>query len=354
MPIRPGLPLLVMAALASSPAAGQVPAEPTPDALTISESGWIGGAYAIPGQPRRFSHCGITLAAPDGDSLIFAMDADAALSLAVLAADLSLAAGTTLPAELQVDALAPVALPAVAAAGGLVLLPTGGDPRLTETLRAGRVLKLAIGDLVVSFALDGTFRALAALDACVSAAKAYDGPLPQAFLPTADAAPRAGPVAPPPADGMSRLALERLLSAAGIEDIRFPAAADVQAEGLGLSHVWQVGPVVGGLRQETRSVDPDLDAFAARFIDHLRSRCRGDSVVEIGETDPASGSYAVKPAHLQCTFEGVTSFVALVFALDGDHYSAFFHEGPRGSSDIARDMTDRIESLIRELIATAG
>ena len=353
MPSRFGPTILVMAALATTSAFAQAPSPTAPTALSISESGWIGGAYAVPGQPRRFSHCGIALAAPEGDSLIFAMDGDAALTLAVVGADRSLPAGTTLTAEIRIDALAPVTLPAIAAAGGLILLPTGADTPLLGNLRAGRALEVALGDTVMSFTLDGTFRALSALDACVVAAATFDGPLPQAMLPGADAAPQAGP-ASPPVDGMSRLALERLLAAAGIEGAHFPSAAEVDADGLGLSHVWQVGPVVGGLRQEARSPEPDLEAFAARFIDHLRGRCRGDSVVDVGETEPAADSYAVKPARLQCTVGGVTSFVALVFALDGDHYSVFFHEGPQGSSDIARDMTDRIETLIRELIATAG
>ena len=353
MPIRRRLPILVMAALATSSVTGQAPASPTPDALTVSESGWIGGAYAVPGQPRSFSHCGITLAAPDGDSLIFAMDAGSTLTLAVVAAGRALPAGTTLLAEVRIDDRASVTLPAIAAAGGLILLPTGGDTPLLGNLREGRVLQVTMGDMALSFPLDGTYRALAALDACVVAAKTFEGPLPQAMLPSADAAPQAGQMVPP-ADGMSRLALERLLSAAGIEGVRFPAAADVDADGLGLSHVWQVGPVVGGLRQETRSREPDLDDFAGRFIDNLRGRCPGDSVVETGETQPATDSYAVKPARLQCTVGGVTSFVALVFALDGDHYSVFFHEGPQEASDIARDMTARIEALIRELIATAG
>lgn len=372
---RPALLFPALAAVllstAALPAAAQDEARPSgPPEFRIDESGWTGGAVARDG---RFSHCAISRDVGDGRVVVFQVSPAFQLNVVVASEAWTLEPGQEFSARIAVDDRLSKQYPAVNAAENAVLVASGRDQELVESLMRGSTATVDIPDLdAFAIPLTGTFNAFQDLQSCIQKAREMieeaqgqaggqaGGQVGENGGPagTGEArAPGGAPTVPSgrspnaPPTGMDARALMSLLRDAGFEEIALADPASIPENELALSHVWQIDEsLIGGLHQRPRDQDADMAGFVDAYTQVLADRCPGQAEVETGETQLVRDLYAFADATVDCTGEsGGSAHVALFFALDDNHYSAFFHETTIGQAERADRRTALIADYIRAL-----
>ncbi|WP_366654115.1 hypothetical protein [Fodinicurvata sp. EGI_FJ10296] len=338
-----------LALVAAVPASGLLAsAVEAQEAFAINASGWEGGAYAEPGSDN-FSHCGISRDITEDLTVVFSLNPRRNLNVGFLRPSWSMAEGTEADVTLDVDGSLSRDIGALPASPNLLIVPLGRDADLVEALKLGRTMNAEINhpdveDGSISVPLTGTMVGLNGLEDCIDTALEMgvaDASAPE----TPQEVPGIDPSAP-----MDRQTLAELLRAAGFEEIRFAPEEQVPEDELELNHVWQVGPVVGGLHQVPRGgPEVEIDAFGDAYVDVLAGRCPGALETEVSETHIFDNEYALRYDLVECTADEGAAYVALLFTLDDYHYSAFFHEGDPENRGVAEEATLRIDQVIRSL-----
>lgn len=370
---RPTLVLPALAAVllstAALPAAAQDGARPSgPPEFRIDESGWTGGAVAREG---RFSHCAISREVGEGRVVVFQVSPAFQLNVVVASEAWTLEPGQEFSARIGVDDRLSKQYPAVNAAENAVLVASGRDQELVEALMRGSTATVDVPDLdAFSIPLTGTFNAFQDLQSCIQKAREMIAEAQGQGQGEGQAgdnggqagagearAPGGAPTVPSgrspnaPPTGMDARALMGLLRDAGFEEIALADPASIPENELALSHVWQIDEsLIGGLHQRPRDENADMAGFVDAYTQVLADRCPGQAEVEIGDTQLVRDLYAFADATVDCTGEsGGSAHVALFFALDDNHYSAFFHETTIGQADRADRRTALIADYIRAL-----
>jgi hypothetical protein len=198
------------------------------------------------------------------------------------------------------------------------------------------------------FPLDGTARSLNALRQCVEQVNELMASDPEALQGQPQGPPNAMPIE----------ALASILNAAGLEDLAFMDPEAVPDNALDLRFVWRAGPedapVIGGLHQEPRGEEVQIDRFAESYINTLRDFCPEGFSSEIGETELIEDNYALKTAEAECVTEEGADFVSLFFALDDFNYSVFYHMTSADNRAAAAAATDGVIEVVRELAGEAA
>ena len=336
---------LASAVLAAGMSASTATAQ---EAFTISAGGWEGGAYAQP-ESDEFSHCGISRDITDDLTVVFSLNPRRNLNVGFLRPSWTMSEGQEADVTLDVDGSLSREIGALPASPNLLIVPLGRDAELVDALKRGLTLNTTIehpdiGGETIEVPLSGTMVGLSGLEECIDTALEM-GVAEESAPATPQEVPGADPAAP-----MDRQTLAELLRAAGFEDIRFAPDEQIPRDELDLSHVWQVGPVVGGLHQVPRSgPGVEIESFGDGYVDVLANRCPGALEVEISETHIFDNQYALRYDLVECTADEGAAYVALLFTLDDYHYSAFFHEGDPEAREVAEEATLRIDQVIRSL-----
>jgi hypothetical protein len=217
----------------------------------------------------------------------------------------------------------------------------GPNRQLFDRLKRGNVLtvKSDLGDL--EFPLTGSFAALDALARCVQAAQTL----------AAAGTPPGAAEGPVPRE-MSQEAVLQTLELAGLKDVQFLPPAEVPADDLALSHIWRVGPMIGGLHQEPRNGEAiRIDEIADRYAAMLKDRCPGEFTVDSQPFEPLLDVFAIKTTAVQCTSPQPenSGYVSLFLALDQFHYSVFMHQTSLANKAVADEVSRGLANTIRTL-----
>ena len=329
--------------LVTPPAGAQ---EPDGEFL-IDVQGWRGGAYGQQ-DTGSFSHCGISRTFDNGATLVFQTNPQRFTNIAVISEDWTLEPQAESPARLRIDDGLERTLGAVAAEATVLVIPTGDDEELYQALRRGNTLTIETPTAQWEFPLVGTARSLNELRACVDRVNELVTSDPEELRPDAGELP----------NGMPIEALASILNAAGLEDLAFMAPEAVPDNALDLLFVWRTGPeeapVIGGLHQQPRGEDVQMDRFATGYIDILRDICPEGFESQIGETELIADAYALSTAEAECVTEEGADFVSLFFALDDFNYSVFYHMTSADNRAAAESATEGVAGVVRDLANQAA
>ncbi len=315
--------------------AGPAPAqEPTPE-FRIDVSGWVGGAQAAR-DTQQFSHCGINREYDDGLTLFFLLSPQYEVNIGLLNPAWSLTADQRTVAQVRVDRTFDGEFPARAIGENVLIVTTGVDEGLIERLMRGNELTVVTGMGDQRFSLIGTFAGLTALRSCVDTARRLIAAAPQGGAPAQDAPP------------MSADALAGILRDAGLQGAAIGAPTEGSEDPLDPGFVWVIGPLRGGVHQDRRGETVEMDSFANRYIARFETACGGAFERVVQPAEVVRDVYAMKTATVQCGDPENGTFVALFFALDDGHYTAFFHESSIADKELAIDATTRIRQLVSQ------
>ena len=192
--------------------------------------------------------------------------------------------------------------------------------------------------------LTGTADSLSALRNCVETAVELIAANPET-VPTE--APREVP-------GITLEGLANILTAAGIQDLRFLASDRIPVNDMRLRFVWRTGAVLGGLHQSPRGQRVEIGSFARAYLDVFEAFCPNRFEPEFEDVEVIGETYGFMHASLICATADAENYVAFFFALDDNNYSAFFHQVQLPLGDEARDASEAVGRVIRELAASAA
>ncbi|HSM42206.1 MAG TPA: hypothetical protein VK862_15750 [Afifellaceae bacterium] len=139
-------------------------------------AGWEGGAYAAD-RTGRFASCVVVAKYGNGTSLFFKMGAEYQVDIGITSPNWTLGEGERFDASLSVDDVAPFTGRGYAVARNAAIFPIRTDPASYDLFRRGRVLDVSFSGKTYRYRLDGTSRALARLELCVSENRDFAGPV---------------------------------------------------------------------------------------------------------------------------------------------------------------------------------
>jgi len=359
-PVPPAKPAEAPAAPAAQPAQAQAAPQgqqaPAPKEFMIDAGGWKGGAFANP-QTKQFSHCGIQKAYDGGVTLVLSMNPNYMFNVALIKQGWGLKEGEKGQARVRVDtAYDNKKLEAIPGSPDAYIIPTGQSGDLFQALAKGSKAIVTVPKGEFTFPLSGTLAGLNALKDCTEAARKL---IAQAQ------GNGGGQNAQNPGDprnlvgaqgfGMPVGALEGILKSAGLQNVAIADPRKLPRDPLQINHAWQVGTdgkLVGGVHQEPRGDAVEIDQFAKRYLEIMKSVCSTDWQ---SSDQPAviEGPYAIKRAELSCTMNQQHIFAALVFTLDDNYYSAFFHQALQADKGLAEDAAKKLGDYIQGQMAAA-
>ncbi|WP_225767037.1 hypothetical protein [Inquilinus sp. Marseille-Q2685] len=356
-PAPPAKPAEAPAAPAAQPAPAQgQPAQaapqgqqvPLPKEFKIDAGGWKGGAVPNPSN-GQFAYCGIQKPYDGNQLLSFQMAPDYAFNVAVIRKDWGLKEGDKGQGRIRVDGSFDKSFEALPVNPEAFVLPAAaqsGD--LFQALAKGNKAIVTTPKGEYTFALTGTGAGLGALKSCIDAARKL---LTQARANNPPADPRT--LIGAQGFGMPVGALQDILVGAGLKDVGIADPRKLPRDPLQINQAWQVGTdgkVVGGLHQEPRGDAVEIDQFAKRYLEIMKSVC-GTDWQSSDQPAVIEGPYAVKRAELSCTMNQQKIAASLVFTLDDNYYSAFFHQALQTDKALADDASGKLATFIQTQMA---
>jgi hypothetical protein len=355
-PAQPAAPAPAAPAAQAQPPAAQGQQAPTPKEFLIDAGGWKGGAFANP-NTRQFSYCGIQKVYDAGLTLVFQMNPNYNFNLAVLKQGWGLKEGDKGQARIRVDATYDKKFDAVPGSPEAYVVPTGQNGDLFQALAKGSKAIVTTPKGEFTFPLSGTLAGLNALRDCNEAARK--------LIASAQGAAPAGGGAPAAANndpraligaqgfGMPVGALQDTLHAAGLENVAIADPRKLPRDPLQINQAWQVGTdgkVVGGLHQEPRGDAIEIDQFAKRYLEIMKSVCATDWQSS-DQPSVVNGPYAIKRAELSCKMGEQAISASLVFTLDDNYYTAFFHQSLLAEKSLSEDASKKLGDFIEKQMA---
>jgi len=222
---------------------------------------------------------------------------------------------------------------AIALSDDTLLLEMGTNPSFSKNLRQAAALSVGKGSQKIHFALPYMPPLLSALQHC---AKGTQAPAQVAPEPRKTAMPPAAPAKPPreevkEEDGNLPLKLLSLLQSAGLKDITPFPMDNIPQEKRVADFVWETGPVLGGIREQTVPEGHNLSQLIGLHLKGLKQKCGGDFTASIQKEQTASHAL-LRFVEANCAFPEdlakPTVIVALAFALTPERvFTVFTHEG---------------------------
>ncbi|WP_034852724.1 hypothetical protein [Inquilinus limosus] len=355
-PEQPAKPAEAPAAPAAQPQQQTPPAQgapqqgrqvPLPKEFRIDAGGWRGGAVPNPSN-GQFAYCGIQKPYDGNSALSFQMAPDYAFNVALIRKDWGLKEGDKGQGRIRVDASFDKSFEALPVNPEAYVIPTGPNGDLFQAIAKGNKAIVTTPKGEYTFPLTGTGAGLAALKSCIDAARQLIAQS-QANNPPVDPRTLIGAQG----FGMPVGALQDILNGAGLQNVGIADPRKLPRDPLQINQAWQVGTdgkVVGGLHQEPRGDAVEIDQFAKRYLEIMKSVCNTDWQ---SSDQPAviMGPYAMKRADLSCTMNQQKIAAALVFTLDDNYYSAFFHQALQTDKALAEDASAKLADFIQKQMA---
>jgi hypothetical protein len=355
-PAQPAKPAEAPAAAQPAQAAPQGRQAPLPKEFKIDAGGWKGGAVPNP-QNQQFSHCDVSKPYDGGMTLAFTLNPNYLFNVAVVKQNWGLKEADKGKGRIRVDAAYDKQFDIVPVSPVAYVLPVGQDGQLFQLLAKGSKAIVTTPKGEFTFALTGTGAALGGLRDCIETARKL---IAQAQGSAGNAGaggqqqggdPRA--LIGAQGFGMPVGALQDILNGAGIKDVGIADPRKLPRDPLQINQAWQVGTdgkVVGGLHQEPRGDAVEIDQFAKRYLEIMKSVC-GTDWQSSDQPAVVEGPYAVKRAELSCTMNQQKIAASLVFTLDDNYYSAFFHQALETEKALADDASGKLATFIQTQMA---
>ncbi|MGF6229062.1 hypothetical protein QFZ27_003017 [Inquilinus ginsengisoli] len=343
---------------APAQAAPQGRQAPLPKEFKIDAGGWKGGAVPNP-QNQQFSHCDVSKPYDGGMTLAFTLNPNYLFNVAVVKQNWGLKEADKGKGRIRVDAAYDKQFDIVPVSPVAYVLPVGQDGQLFQLLAKGSKAIVTTPKGEFTFALTGTGAALGGLRDCIETARKL---IAQAQGNAGAGGQQQGgqqqggdPRALIGAQGfgMPVGALQDILNGAGIKDVGIADPRKLPRDPLQINQAWQVGTdgkVVGGLHQEPRGDAVEIDQFAKRYLEIMKSVC-GTDWQSSDQPAVIEGPYAVKRAELSCTMNQQKIAASLVFTLDDNYYSAFFHQALETEKALADDASGKLATFIQTQMA---
>jgi hypothetical protein len=346
-----GAPAAPAAPAPAAPQQGQAAPQgqqaPTPKEFVIDANGWKGGAVPNP-QNQQFSHCDISKPYDNGMTLAFTLNPNFLFNVAVVKQNWGLKEGEKAKGRIRVDTAYDKQVDIVPVSPVAYVLPVGQDGDLFQALAKGSKAIVTTPKGEFTFPLTGTGAGLTALKNCIDTAR---GLIAKAQAATPQADPRT--LVGAQGFGMPVGALQDILNSAGLKEVGIADPRKLPRDPLQINQAWQVGTdgkVVGGLHQEPRGDAVEIDQFAKRYLEIMKSVC-GTDWQSSDQPAAIEGPYAVKRAELSCTMNQQKIAAALVFTLDDNYYSAFFHQTLESDKALAEDASNKLATFIQAQMA---
>jgi hypothetical protein len=346
-----GAPAAPAAPAPAAPQQGQAAPQgqqaPTPKEFVIDANGWKGGAVPNP-QNQQFSHCDISKPYDNGMTLAFTLNPNFLFNVAVVKQNWGLKEGEKAKGRIRVDTAYDKQVDIVPVSPVAYVLPVGQDGYLFQALAKGSKAIVTTPKGEFTFPLTGTGAGLTALKNCIDTAR---GLIAKAQAATPQADPRT--LVGAQGFGMPVGALQDILNSAGLKEVGIADPRKLPRDPLQINQAWQVGTdgkVVGGLHQEPRGDAVEIDQFAKRYLEIMKSVC-GTDWQSSDQPAAIEGPYAVKRAELSCTMNQQKIAAALVFTLDDNYYSAFFHQTLESDKALAEDASNKLATFIQAQMA---
>jgi len=354
-PAKPAEAPAAPAQPAPAQAAPQGQQAPMPKEFRIDAGGWKGGAVPNPTN-KQFSHCDVSKAYDGGLTLAFTLNPNYQLNVAVVKQNWGLKEADKGKGRIRVDATYDKPFDVVPVSPVAYVLPVGQDADLMQLLAKGSKAIVTTPKGEFTFALTGTGAALGGLRDCIETARkliaqAQGNAGGQQGQQQGGGDPRT--LIGAQGFGMPVGALQDILNGAGIKDVGIADPRKLPRDPLQINQAWQVGTdgkVVGGLHQEPRGDAVEIDQFAKRYLEIMKSVC-GTDWQSSDQPAAIEGPYAVKRAELSCTMNQQKIAASLVFTLDDNYYSAFFHQALQTDKALADDASGKLATFIQTQMA---
>jgi len=354
-PAKPAEAPAAPAQPAPAQAAPQGQQAPMPKEFRIDAGGWKGGAVPNPTN-KQFSHCDVSKAYDGGLTLAFTLNPNYQLNVAVVKQNWGLKEADKGKGRIRVDATYDKPFDVVPVSPVAYVLPVGQDADLMQLLAKGSKAIVTTPKGEFTFALTGTGAALGGLRDCIETARkliaqAQGNAGGQQGQQQGGGDPRN--LIGAQGFGMPVGALQDILNGAGIKDVGIADPRKLPRDPLQINQAWQVGTdgkVVGGLHQEPRGDAVEIDQFAKRYLEIMKSVC-GTDWQSSDQPAAIEGPYAVKRAELSCTMNQQKIAASLVFTLDDNYYSAFFHQALQTDKALADDASGKLATFIQTQMA---
>lgn len=266
----------------------------------------------------RFSHCAIAT----GDSgPRFSLDAAYGLGIALGVPEAS--AEESSSAQLVVDGRLVGSFPA-SREGALLLLRFGRRPDVYRILRQGAAVQIRTEGGRLEASLAGADRALPRLRECVDLVHSFSTGTDNPYLPGNEPAypgPRRPRAEDDPRDTRGRI--RSLLTAAGLQEVRFVDPEDVGAAGAALA--WTSGNVLGLALLETRK-ERSTEELRVHHVERFASRCVRRPALR-GFPDLSVGGYTLYQSEIGCEGENDSRVIVATSILDDNDILTLFHLG---------------------------
>lgn len=294
----------------------------------FSYGNWQGAAYTFDSD-GTFSHCAMSAVYNHGNELIFTVNVDASINVAVLAPVDTYVPNEEFPVALYVDRREPFFGNAFAVDNRLATLKVNDFPRALESFRRGRTLMIQSKYGEVPFDLTGTSSGLAAAFGCALKNQNYRSAPP--------------PVATNQVDPAVLMQVATgTITTLGVTDFSFLSGNEIKelfpnADPNVQMVFWRSpsqnilsGVVVGP------STGQDLKADDAQDISYLATMCQGDFVTGARQLDNAA--FDMREIRSACTTSGGMSEHYLTkFDFDGKRIYSWLMFEPGTSSQSTPD-----------------
>lgn len=306
---------VVSAALMLTLGAFQALAEEIPGSF-FKSGNWQGAAYTFD-DTGRFSHCVISASYISGDTLLFSVNDDVSISVAVVSPALRLSPGQTFPVRLTIDRRQSFEGTATALGTDFASLTINDFANALFALQKGRTLVIESPAGNGIYDLTGTFRALEAAKACAVAHYGYSS-APVANATAAVSTPAAAAPAAIDKTMLFQIATG-MISDLEIKDSRYFTPQEVtEYFGNDLGVFWTSAStgIMGGAFLGQGAVPVDLRSTDASDLAILAQGCTGD--IASASRDAMIPGFIARELRTRCvTEQGSFDKLTTKLLLDG-------------------------------------
>ena len=232
---------------------------------------WRGGPVTDP--DGKFAYCVAENRFDNKLALVIARNPNGETNLAIGIPGAGMAKGTKFPMSVRVDETVKRSFTGIAVEPDLLVVSTGKDDELYESMRKGSRLIMQGPTDTAIFQLRGTGKALGELKSCAQNGSGNIGAGGKPPAPNAQGGAQGGqkPVAAPPLPET----LRAILNAAGLRQAVPLSLAGIPEDRRPADFAWKIGPVFGGVREARAPAEATFEALTTNYLDVLKQRCSG-------------------------------------------------------------------------------
>jgi hypothetical protein len=303
---------------------------------------WRGGPVADPN--GKFAYCVAENRFDNKLALVIARNSSGETNLAIGIPGAGMTQGTKFPMSVRVDETVKRNLTGIAVEPDLLVVSTGKDDELFESMRKGSRLIMQGPTDTAIFQLRGTGKALGELKSCAQTGSGNIGTGRKPPAPNAQGGAQGAqkPVALPET-------LRAILNAAGLRQAVPLSLAGIPEDRRPADFAWKIGPVFGGVREARAPAEATFEALTTNYLDVLKQRCSGAFTATPAaiETLPR---VTLRTANVSCSPpEGKINVSILFYKSQGDIFTVFFHEASDADLALANQARDGLTQVIRRL-----